>query len=80
MRKRGFIRWILITKHVRNQLWDRYEFKKRIISAKSLDELKNRDLFYGTGSWRIEICDVDEYYRNKNKEWGAWDIKKEAFN
>ena len=54
-----------------NQLWDKYEFKKRIISAKSLDELKDRDLYYGTGGWWIEIFDVAEYYRNKNKGWRA---------
>ena len=52
------------------QLWDKYEFKKRIISAKSLDELKDKDLFHGTG-WRIELFDVDEYYRDKNKGWRA---------
>ena len=52
-----------------NQLWDRYEFKNRIISAKSLNELKDRDLYYGTGGWRIEVFDVAEYYRDKNKGW-----------
>ena len=51
-------------------LKDKIEFKKRIKSATSLSELKDRDLFYGTG-WRIEIFDVAEYYRNKNKGWRA---------
>ena len=53
-----------------NQLWDRYEFKNRIISAKTLNELKDKDLYYGTG-WRIEIFDLAEYYRDKNKVWRA---------
>lgn len=53
-------------KHLR----DKNEFKKRIKSAKSLSELKDKDLFYGTG-WSIEIFDVAEYYRNKNKGWRA---------
>lgn len=52
-------------------LQDKTEFKKRIKSAKSLSELKDKDLFYGTGGWRIEIFDVAEYYRNKNKGWIA---------
>ena len=54
-------------KHLR----DKIEFKKRIKSAKSLDELKDRDLYYGTGGWWIEIFDVAEYYKNKNKGWRA---------
>lgn len=54
-------------KHLLNKI----EFKKRIKSAKSLDELKDRDLYYGTGGWRIEFFDVDEYYKNKNKGWRA---------
>ena len=56
-------------------LRDKIEFKKRIKSAKSLDELKDRDLYYGTGGWWIEIFDVAEYYRNKNKGWRAWEVK-----
>ena len=54
-------------KHLR----DKIEFKKRIKSAKTLNELKDRDLYYGTGGWWIEIFDVAEYYRNKNKGWRA---------
>ena len=54
-------------KHLR----DKIEFKRKIKSAKSLDELKDRDLFYGTGGWKIEIFDVAEYYENKNKGWRA---------
>ena len=53
-------------KHLR----DKNEFKKRIKRAKTLSELKDKDLFHGTG-WRIEIFDVAEYYRNKNKGWRA---------
>lgn len=53
-----------------NHLWGKSEFKKRVKSAKSLDELKDKDLYYGTG-WRIEIFDVAEYYRDKNKGWRA---------
>lgn len=49
-------------KHLR----DKIEFKKRIKSARTLNELKDRDLFFGTGGWWIEIFDVVEYYRNKN--------------
>ncbi len=54
-------------KHLR----DKIEFKKRIKSAKSLDELKDKESFFGTGGWSIEIFDVAEYYRDKNKGWRA---------
>lgn len=43
-------------KHLR----DKIEFKKRVKSAKTLDELKNRDLYYGTGGWWIEIFDESQ--------------------
>ena len=47
-----------------------YSDVKKEFRKPSLTEFKDKDLFYGTG-WSIEIFDVAEYYRNKNKGWRA---------